>query len=98
MTSNGQLSSSQWVQLLQTFSAKFVTDVLGGAGSIWSFFEALGLRTASNSIPFWKPVALSIGFIFFCRWIFQIQDFMKEASQQNAQEKQKNNEESNSLM
>lgn len=88
MTSSGQLSNRQWIQLLQIFSARFVTEVMGGAGAVWSFFEALGVRNDTNSISFWKPLALWTGFIFFCRWVFQIQAFIQESRERTEAEKQ----------
>ena len=46
-------------------------------GAIWGFSEAIGLRTASN-VWFWRPCALTIGAIFFARWLSQIQEYVIE--------------------
>lgn len=97
MSSKGQLSNSQWIRLLQIFSARLVLEVFGGAGAIWGFSEALGLRNPTNSVPLWRPIALSFGFIFFCRWILQIQDFVEE-SKQTVPEKEPANGETGPLM
>jgi len=67
----------QWVRLLQIFSAKLVLEVFGGGGAIWGFSEVLTLRRP-ETVFFWRPVALTIGFIFFIRWMMQIKDFMNE--------------------
>lgn len=65
------------LRLLQIFSAKLVLEVFGGAGAIWGFSEAIGLRV-SSTIWFWRPCALTVGAIFFVRWISQIQDYVTE--------------------
>mmetsp|Transcript_5260 Transcript_5260/g.9661 ORF Transcript_5260/g.9661 Transcript_5260/m.9661 type:complete len:125 (+) Transcript_5260:115-489(+) len=65
------------LRLLQIFSAKLVLEVFGGAGAIWGFSEAVGLRVASN-VWFWRPCALTVGTIFFARWLCQIQDYIIE--------------------
>lgn len=62
-------------RLLQTFSAKLVLEVFGGAGAIWGFSEVIGLRRP-ETIWFWRPFALTFGMIFFVRWIMQIQDYI----------------------
>ena len=56
---------------LQVFAAKFVLEVMGGAGAIWGFSEAIGWRNLEN-VWFWRPVALTGGFIFFLRWTYQL--------------------------
>ena len=65
------------IRLLQIFSARLILEVFGGAGAIWGFSEAVGLRVTST-IWFWRPVALTVGVIFFCRWVGQIQDYLME--------------------
>jgi hypothetical protein len=64
--------------VLRIFSAKLVLEVFGGAGAIWGFSEALTLRTPFT-VWFWRPAALTVGAIFFVRWILQIRDFIAEA-------------------
>mmetsp|Transcript_48 Transcript_48/g.57 ORF Transcript_48/g.57 Transcript_48/m.57 type:complete len:111 (+) Transcript_48:185-517(+) len=71
------LRNGQWIRLVQIFSAKMVLEVFGGAGAIWGFSEAVGLRHPST-IWFWRPCALIIGAVFFVRWMMQIQDFIDE--------------------
>mmetsp|Transcript_628 Transcript_628/g.1014 ORF Transcript_628/g.1014 Transcript_628/m.1014 type:complete len:199 (+) Transcript_628:77-673(+) len=67
--------------VLRIFSAKLVLEVFGGAGAIWGFSEAVGLRT-HFTVWFWRPTALIIGAIFFARWILQIIDFINESKGQ----------------
>jgi len=62
-------------RLLQIFSAKLVLEVFGGAGAIWGFSEAIGLRT-SSTLWFWRPCALTFGAIFFGRWLSQVNDYV----------------------
>jgi len=66
-----------WTRLVQIFSARFVLEVLGGAGAIWGFSEVLTFRNPST-LWFWRPCALTIGTIFLCRWILQMVDFVAE--------------------
>jgi hypothetical protein len=65
------------IRLLQIFSARLVLEVFGGAGAIWGFSEAIGLRTP-ETVWFWRPCALIVGVIFFVRWCMQIQDYVLE--------------------
>lgn len=58
---------------LPTYAAKFILEVFGGTGAIWGFSEAVGLRTQQNSVTTWRPVALAVGFLFFLRWLYQVQ-------------------------
>ena len=67
----------KWIRLLQIFSAKLVLEVFGGAGAIWGFSEVLDLRRP-ETLFFWRPAALTIGLIFFVRWMMEIKDFMNE--------------------
>ena len=69
---------TQWLRLIQIFAAKLVLEVFGGAGAIWGFSEAVGLRVP-QTVWFWRPCALVFGFIFFCRWLLQIQDYVVDA-------------------
>jgi hypothetical protein len=71
--------ANKTVRLLQIFSAKLVLEVFGGGGAIWGFSEAVGLRT-DKTVWFWRPCALVIGALFFCRWQLQIVDYLKEES------------------
>jgi hypothetical protein len=57
--------------LVLTFLVKLVLEVFGGGGAIWGFSEACGLRT-THTIWFWRPVALTVAFLFAVRWILQI--------------------------
>lgn len=87
MTS-GQLSNSQWIRLLQIFSARMVSDVFGSGGAIWSFSQAAGVRNPDNSLDFWKPISLSVGFIFLFRWIYQIVCFVQQSKEQTEEKQQ----------
>ena len=62
-------SNPPWftLEVIQTFGAKLVLEVFGGGGAIWGFSEACGLRRSTNAW-FWRPVALTVGFIFLLRW------------------------------
>lgn len=64
------------VRLCQVFSAKMVLEVWGGAGAIWGFSEAMSLRRP-DTLEAYRFYALSIGLMFFSRWILQGQDFLK---------------------
>jgi len=48
-----------------------------GAGAIWGFSEAVGLRVAST-VWFWRPCALAVGAIFFTRWLMQVRDHIAD--------------------
>ena len=76
---NSKLSIPQLKRMCEIFSAKLVLEVFGGAGAIWGFSEALGLRNPST-IWFWRPCALVFGAVFFCRWLLQINDYIIEKS------------------
>lgn len=71
------LNKDQLIRLAQVFSAKLVLEVFGGAGAIWGFSEAVGLRVP-HTVWFWRPAALTIGAIFFVRWLLQMEDFALE--------------------
>lgn len=62
-----------WHVLLRAFSVRLVLEVFGGAGAVWGFSEACGLRR-DNRDPFWRAAALSVGAVFFARWLFQLAD------------------------
>ena len=61
------------VRLFHIFGAKLVLEVFGGAGAIWGFSEAIGLRVPST-VWFWRPCALTFGAIFLVRWLGQVRD------------------------
>ena len=65
--------SDKLIRLLHDFGAKLVLEVFGGAGAIWGFSEAIGLRVPST-VWFWRPCALTFGAIFFVRWLGQVRD------------------------
>lgn len=71
------MNKQQWIRLFQIFVAKMVLEIFGGAGAIWGFSEAVGLRTP-ETVGFWRPTALTIGFLFFIRWMMQIRDYIEE--------------------
>ena len=75
--SNSSSSFRQWQRLLQTFSAKLILEVMGGAGAVWGFSEVVGLRNESNWW-FWRPVAKLIGLIFLARWSLQLRSKIRE--------------------
>ena len=57
--------------ILQTFSVKFVLEVLGAGGAIWGSSEAIGLRNDANRW-FFRWLACVVGFVFLIRWIVQL--------------------------
>ena len=57
--------------LLQTYSVKFVLEVLGAAGAIWGASEAIGLRNDENRW-FFHWLACVVGFTFLMRWVVQL--------------------------
>jgi uncharacterized membrane protein len=61
----------------RTFLPRLILEVFGGAGAIWGFSEAVGLRHPST-IWFWRPAALTVGGLFLIRWILQIVAFIKK--------------------
>jgi hypothetical protein len=58
-------------ELLSEFVPKFILEVLGGAGAIWGFSEACGLRRP-ETIWFWRPAALCVGALFWMRFVRQV--------------------------
>ncbi|KAG7349287.1 hypothetical protein IV203_011884 [Nitzschia inconspicua] len=60
-----------WHDILCTFLAKFILEVLGGGGAIWGFSEACGLRS-QDTIWFWRPMALLTTLVFGLRWLWQL--------------------------
>jgi len=64
-------------RLAQIFSAKLVLEVFGGAGAIWGFSEASTLRNPETN-EFWRTNALSIGLIFFIRFLLQVRDYVTQ--------------------
>jgi hypothetical protein len=69
--------SRKLIRTFQIFGAKLVLEVFGGAGAIWGFSEAVGLRVPAT-IWFWRPCALTFGAIFFVRWLYQARDHVEE--------------------
>ncbi len=57
--------------LILEFLPKLILEVFGGAGAIWGFSEVCGLRRP-ETISFWRPAALSVGFLFFLRFLNQL--------------------------
>jgi len=64
-------------RMFQIFLAKLVLEVFGGGGAIWGFSEVLTLRNPKTQ-EFWRGVALSIGGIFFVRFIMQCSDYLDD--------------------
>ena len=59
------------------YIAKLNLEVFGGAGAVWGFSEAVGLRTP-DTVWFWRPASLIVGGIFFLRWIWQFYNAIQE--------------------
>eukprot|EP00533_Pseudo-nitzschia_delicatissima_P013034 CAMPEP_0197275484 /NCGR_PEP_ID=MMETSP1432-20130617/13976_1 /TAXON_ID=44447 /ORGANISM="Pseudo-nitzschia delicatissima, Strain UNC1205" /LENGTH=172 /DNA_ID=CAMNT_0042741389 /DNA_START=42 /DNA_END=560 /DNA_ORIENTATION=+ len=69
----GQVSHQGYIGLLQEFAAKLVLEVFGAGGAIWGFSEVCGLRTKeSESIRFWRSVAMTVAILFAVRWLRQL--------------------------
>ena len=77
--------------ILAEFVPKLVLEVWGGAGAIWGFSEACGLRRPSTQW-FWRPVALSLGFVFFLRFLQQVQRAIKTQTRNLPQQQQQQQE------
>ncbi len=68
-------NSEKLIRLFRVFGAKLVLEVFGGAGAIWGFSEAIGLRVPST-VWFWRPCALTVGVIFLSRWVDQVREYV----------------------
>jgi len=64
-----------WTRFWQIFSAKLVLEVFGGCGAIWGFSEVLTLRNPLTQ-ELWRFNALTVGFIFFIRYLMQMKDYI----------------------
>ena len=65
------------IRLFQIFVAKLILEVFGGVGAIWGFSEVVGLRVPAT-VWFWRPCALTVGVMFFLRWVSQMQEYIVE--------------------
>jgi len=65
------------IRLFQIFSAKFVLEFLGGAGAIWGYSEVCNFRNP-ETVHTWRFYALTVGIVFFIRWLLQIKDFITD--------------------
>lgn len=73
----GKSQCSIFYHLLTTFLPKLILEVMGGAGAIWGFSEACGLRRP-ETVYFWRPAALAVGGLFFLRFLKQLFEEMTE--------------------
>jgi len=64
-------------RLYQVFAAKLVLEVFGGGGAIWGFSEVCTLRNPETQ-EHWRFNALVVAFLFFCRFLLNIKDFIGE--------------------
>jgi len=53
------------------FVVRFILHVLGATGAIWGISDFVKLRTI-DTLYIWRPVALSVGLLFACRWLWQL--------------------------
>ena len=67
----GKSQCSIFYHLLTTYLPKLILEVMGGAGAIWGFSEACGLRRP-ETVYFWRPAALAVGGLFFLRFLKQL--------------------------
>merc|ERR1712071_66429 len=72
------LNRKDKVRFAQVFSATIVLQVFGGGGAIWGFSEAATFRVPATQTH-WRHIALTVGAIFFARWLMQAKDFILEA-------------------
>jgi hypothetical protein len=62
------------IHFVQVFSAKFLLQVMGGAGAVWGSSDAVGLRTPDTQEA-WRVAALVTGNVFFLRWVIEIMSY-----------------------
>jgi len=74
------------IRTFQIFTARFVLEFLGGAGAIWGYSEVCTFRNA-ETIHVWRFNALSVGVVFFLRWLLQIKDFITFRDVENNSDK-----------
>jgi hypothetical protein len=60
------------MSLCDEFLAKLLLEVFGAAGAVWGSSEVLAIRTPENSATVFRPLAASIGILFFVRWCMQL--------------------------
>lgn len=77
LTNKTKVGNPSILRLLQIYTAKFVLEVCGAAGAIWGFSECINLRNPQTQ-EFWRLNSLIIETIFFCRFLMQITDSIKE--------------------
>ena len=63
----------------QIFAAKLILEVFGSVGAVWGFADIITIRTESNE-RFWRYSALAVGFVFFIRFVLQIDAYLSEAT------------------
>jgi len=68
---------NKWTRYTQIFTARIVLEVMGGGGAIWGFSEVCTLRRPETQ-EFWRFNALTIGFIFFLRFLCQHKDYFTD--------------------
>jgi len=68
---------NKWTRFMQIFTARIVLEVMGGAGAMWGFSEVCTLRRPETQ-ELWRCIALTIGFIFFLRFLCQHKDYFTE--------------------
>ena len=78
-------SARSCLELMLTFGAKFVLEVLGGAGAVWGSSEVLLLRTSAN-VHVWRPISIFFGSLFFLRWCSQFATALRQAFQKRQRE------------
>jgi len=71
-------SKDSYRRYFQIFSAKMVLEVFGGGGAIWGFSEVCNLRRPDTQEE-WRVKALTMGFIFFLRFLCQTKDYFMRA-------------------
>lgn len=71
-----------WTRFFQIFAGRIVLEVFGGGGAIWGFSEAATLRNHETQ-EFWRYNAKVVAFIFFCRFLLQCNDYLKDMNGDN---------------
>ncbi|KAL7565036.1 hypothetical protein ACA910_020747 [Epithemia clementina (nom. ined.)] len=69
-------TSNSMTRLCQVFSAKFVLEVFGGVGAIWGFADYMTWRN-EDTIVTWRINALSVGFLFFIRYAYEMNEYIR---------------------
>ena len=91
--SNPSCKIARWCEELIVM---LILEVFGAVGAIWGCSEVMTLRNPDNSVRIWRPILLSVGFVFLIRWIMHIKQFIHAESEPNTVNSQVQRDETNS--